>query len=130
MKSVVELTEKQRDELVLDILTDAIIFEKVAAAMNLMQRASNPDSEDWEPIDHYASYFNALPLMGFQFNMTIEQEEKILPIRNVLSKIFDATIATDNQRDNSYKREAGELAKEILNEWKTFLKALEMKKAG
>lgn len=130
MKNVVTFTEKERDELVLDIVSDAIIFDKVATAMNLMQRASDPGAEDWLPRDHYESYFNALPLMGFPFNMTLEQEKEILPIRNVLSKIFDTTVAADDRRENPYKRKAGELAKEILEEWKTFLNALEMKKAG
>ena len=36
MKKVVNLTEQQRDELVVNILTDAVIFEKVATAMSLL----------------------------------------------------------------------------------------------
>ena len=123
MKTVVSLTEKERDGLVLDILTDSIIFERVSEAMNLMQRAANPDSEDWEPIDNYNSFINAFPLMGFSFNIPYDEEKNVLPIRNVLWDIFHTTIKSQRLNDKNAK----ELAEIILEKWKEFLEALDNK---
>ena len=70
--------------------------------------------------------------MGFPSDMTYEEEKKILPITNVLWKIFYTTIKDDDQRDHSTRSEARELAKTILEEWKTFLEAYNsgLRKAG
>lgn len=121
MKNEFPLTEKQRKELVLNILTDAIIFERTATAINMLQRVANPKEEDWGPEYQYNGFSNTYNLMGVPAYESFENEQKYLPIVDILRKIFDNGLAFDDRRPEQNKLTAGEIAKEIFEEWEGFL---------
>lgn len=129
MKNGIALTEKERDQLAVDILTDAIIFEKVASGMIQIQSAGHPSNEGWPPESQYNGITNALCLYGYGLFVTIQEENEKLPIADVLRKIFNNTVDDDNRREMKIRRRAVILAEDILREWKSFLNALEMKQA-
>ena len=130
MKTVVTFTEKERDKLAIDILTDAIIFERIATGMHLIKSAGHPNNQEWAPESQYNSVTNALPLFGFKTPKTVEAEKQQLPITDVLRKIFYNTIKEDDLREPERRSKASEVARDIMEEWKGFLSALELKKVG
>ena len=54
-----DYTTDQRDKTVIQILTDAIIFERIFKGMQETVKAANPDCEDWDPVHFYNGYANA-----------------------------------------------------------------------
>jgi len=132
MKNEITLTEEKRNELVLNILTDAVIFEKTTNAVNLLQKVGNPNAEDWEAEYQFSGLSNAYYLMGVPAYESFENEQKYLPIVDVLFKIFHNAISAEEKRVDKIKRMPKDIAKEILDEWKGFLDNtnLGMQKAG
>lgn len=121
MKNGITLTEDQRKELVLNILTDAIIFERTATAINLLQRVVNPKGEDWEAESQHSGISNAYDLMGVPSYKTFEDEQKYLPIKCIMRKIFYNTLKDDDNRNNRGKQTVMEIGEAIYEEWESFL---------
>lgn len=132
MKNEITLTEDRRNELVLNIITDAVIFEKTTRAVNLLQRIGNPEAEDWEAEYPFSGLSTAYYLMGIPAYESFENEKKYLPITDVLFKIFQNTISAQDNRVDKTKRYPKNIAKEIFEEWQSFLNAtnLGMRKAS
>lgn len=118
----ITLTGEQRKELVLSILTDAIIFERTAEAVNNLLKVSGPNKEAWEAESQVNSIANTYTLMGLPAYESHENEQKYLPVADILRKIFDNTITYDKQqRPLGNQRPAHKIAEEILEEWEGFL---------
>lgn len=129
-----KFTEAQRDELVTEILSDCIIFERVADAMNIAEEAFCPkNAEMWEPECHYNGYLKALPLMGIHNPITIEEEKQAEAVREELGNIYQGTIKDNNKLHRDERYDATVLAQHILIDWKYYLNDLrltQLKKAN
>ena len=128
MKKGISFSEDQQNELVLNLLTDAVIFERAADAIFLLQKAANPAAPHWDAENHNNGIVNAYRLLGVPFDPTFEQEE----VTDFLHKIFLTTLKNEERRGADNQRHASEIAETILYEWKAYLKTtnLEMKKAS
>ena len=127
MKNGITLTEKKRNELVLNILTDAVIFTKTTEAINLLNNIGSPkDAEDWEPEYMYNGLTTAYYLLGIPAFESFENEQKLLPIVDVLRKIFDNALSFNDCRTKENKMYAKDIAKEVFEEWQAFLNNLHL----
>ncbi|MEX2336370.1 MAG: hypothetical protein WD555_03765 [Fulvivirga sp.] len=123
------LDSEQRRSLVLDIIRDAIILEDIYQSMNQVKKAVKPrnynsDEDEWRPLEWPHGIFNAYPLMGY-YAKSLEEEEKIIPIRDELNSIFSDMVKENEKRQ--VKKEAENLAQHVLIEWEDFLKEIKFK---
>lgn len=124
MKKVVSLTEEQRDEVVKQILNDAIINERTQKGINLLQKVSDPNRDHMEFNDN--GVYPTFPLMGLPYPKTIEDEEIINPIYDELCEIFDTALNEENKRDEKRQRTASDLADHIFLDWKVFMRDIDL----
>lgn len=117
MKNQITITQEFRNEIALNILTDAVIFERTAEAISILQQVANPDGGMWDAECYYNGRMNAIYLLGVPRSITKEDEEKYKQINDVLSDIFENSIKADQS-----KNMAIDVAKIILEKWEGFLK--------
>ncbi len=63
-----------RDSLVVSILKDAIIFQRISNAMFRAVNAFNNGMKDFEPEQHYSGLSNALQVLGIDDSHEIRDE--------------------------------------------------------
>ncbi len=120
------LQELRKREHVQNIISDAIVFERVSTGMQKLFKAFNAESEEWEPSEYFGIY-NAFPALGISTPPDLERERVYLSIANQLLKIFNDLVERDLKKLNKkeipeqFKRTAEDLSKHILLEWEIFL---------
>ena len=119
MKDQIVLTEELRKELVINALNDAIIFNRTATVINMLQKVGSHKDGFWDAEMHIYGMANAYYLLGISLEPTREEEGII----DILDNIFENSIRANESRAESAKRTAKELAEEILKDWEPFLKA-------
>lgn len=109
-----KLTLENRRKIAVNILTDAIILDRVYyVTSELMRAASEKDGDGWNAIDDIHSYENAFHLYDI-----IEEPKVCEKLAAIYEDIFD----TDQKKSQQRKRkDATLLAKLIVTEWEDYL---------
>nr|WP_299168789.1 hypothetical protein [uncultured Allomuricauda sp.] len=101
------LDSSAREQLVKEIISDSVIFLKVADGIHETLSAYSKGGHSFEPEGQYGGYANAYVLMGINPN----EEQKA----NLLHSIFNGYFS----RMDEYRCNASELADKIYDDWYT-----------
>jgi hypothetical protein len=103
----------QQKETIINILNDAIIFERILRGMQETAKAANPKCEDWDPIHFYNGIANAwIFLVGYEFQDDIEES-----LKDELTDIFFKYFKKDIKKPFDKRKNANILAQLIFIEW-------------
>lgn len=109
----IELTPEQRRSVVVNILTDSIILDRVYYTISLMNRIGSIDPSNgessWDAIDQINGYVNAFPFMGL--SESIRDEELSNKLANVFNNVYRKELET------SFTKDAVIIAEHIYTEW-------------
>ena len=124
--SDIQFTEAQRDELLVDILKDTIMYENVIKAVDQLIGVYNRDAGtgEWDGDMQFSGLTKAYPLMGLHCPESIEEEEVLLPFIYKLRDIFYSVVIENERKKKGQRKNAEALAKHILIDWKEYMKGV------
>ena len=109
--SIITPQEKQR--IILNIITDSIILDRVYRATNdLIQAASGESSNGWQAVEIFSGFTNAFHLFDIPLGVYPTGE-----LGDLYYNIFDEDYERKGERED-----AELLAKKIILTWKHFIK--------
>ncbi|MDT0646333.1 hypothetical protein RM545_06490 [Zunongwangia sp. F260] len=114
MRIPTDFTTDQRDETIVQILTDAIIFERIYNGMQETLKAANPDCEDWDPVSFYNGFANVWIFLVI-YELPDEVEESL---KDELSEVFYMRFNADLAKPFKDRERAVYLAEKIYSDWK------------
>ena len=108
-----DFSTDQRDKAIVQILTDAVIFERIFTGMQETVKAANPDCEDWDPTFFYNGYANAwIFLDAYEFPDNVQAN-----LHEELGEVFDKHVSADRAKPFKDRERAENLAKRIFADW-------------
>ena len=123
MKIPTDFTTDQRDETIVQILTDAIMFERIYKGMQETVKAANPSCEDWDPVHFHNGYANAWIFLTI-YELPEEVEESL---KDELSEIYFKYFNEDIVKPFEQRRTAKDLARHIFIDWESCIDRTECK---
>lgn len=106
----IELTDQERRERVVNILTDSIILERIYYLMEAMNQVGSFNKEsNWHASDHISSYINAFPFMGLSSSLRDEE------LGDKLGDVFHNTYKEEMK--TGFTKDANIVAEHIYTEW-------------
>ncbi|MGM0934038.1 MAG: hypothetical protein ACQEWD_11395 [Bacteroidota bacterium] len=108
----ISLTDQERREAVVNILTDAIILDRIYYGISLLNTVGTFNSENetsWDVIDQINSYCNAFPLMGISDQIRDED------LSMKLAEVFNNTYR--KEMEPGFTKDAKIVAEHIYTEW-------------
>ena len=108
----VELTDQDRRELVVNILTDAVILDRTYYAISLINQIGSFDGDgesSWDACEQINGYVNAFPLMGV--SNTLRDEV----LGGKLADVFMHTYKSE--LETGFTKDAKIVAEHIYIEW-------------
>ena len=115
MRVPTDFTTDQRDETIVQILTDAIIFERIYKGMQETVKAAHPDCDDWDPVHSYNGLSNAWIFLVI-YELPEEVEESL---KDKLSDIYFKYFNEDISKPFDQRRAAKDLAQHIFIDWES-----------
>lgn len=113
MRVPTDFCVNEQKETIINILNDAIIFERIYKGMQETVKAANPTCEDWDPVSFYNGFANAwIFLTGYEFPEEVDEE-----IKDELSSIFFNHFEPDFKQPFEDRLPSTELAKHIFIDW-------------
>ncbi|ARV11478.1 hypothetical protein BTO09_03600 [Gilvibacter sp. SZ-19] len=100
------------NDIVSQVLSDAIIYERINYAMKTILNAHGGQScNHWQTTYHYQGLQTAYQLLGFTENIAFES------ITDELHKAFFIALKEDQKLSSSDREPAPKLAKTVLSNW-------------
>src|SRR5690554_771899 len=110
----------QQKETIINILTDAVIFERMFKGMQEVSKSANPTCEDFDPVHFYNGFANAwIFLTGYEFPDEVEEN-----LKDELSEIFFNWFNGDFKEPFAKRDTAKEVAKRIFIDWEFTIDSL------
>ena len=117
-----EISTETKEELLLGIVTDAIMFERVYRIVDALTNAYDPAAGgNSDALAEYYGLFNAYAMLGYPLPKTLEEEETVSPITDKLYNIFSDHFNKDAVKPPEKRENALQMAEKIITEWKNFL---------
>lgn len=105
------------NNLIKQVLSDTIIYERINYAMNSILNAHGGQSGNhWQTTYHYQGLQTAYQLLGFTENIAFES------ITDELHKAFFTVLKEDQKLCSNEREPAPKLAKTILSNWLDIIK--------
>ncbi|UJH91681.1 hypothetical protein LZ575_03055 [Antarcticibacterium sp. 1MA-6-2] len=123
-----DFTDRQKAELLQDIVKDAVMFKQLFIIMDAVQRTFAPHEDTMYYAADYSGIYSAFNLIGYPFPQTLEEEERTIPIREEMERIFDKTIKKNSKRKLRFRKDATALAKKIIFKWNVYLNTINQNK--
>ena len=120
MKIPTDYCTDQRKETMVNIISDAIIFERIYKGMQEAVKAARP-TENWDPANYYNGISNAwIFLTIYEFPEEVDEE-----LKEELSEIFFDWFKEDFKKHHSKRETAKKLAEHIYIDWEYCINSTE-----
>ena len=117
-----EIKTEEKEELLLGVVADTIMFERIYRIVDALTNAYDPASGgNSDALAEYYGLFNAYAILGYPHPKTLEEEEATFPITEKLHEIFYELFDKDADKKPEERENATKLAEKIIKEWKTLL---------
>lgn len=121
MRTLPDLNEEQKAELLENVVKDAVMFKQLFLIMDAVQNVFAPNEDTMYYLADYSGICNAYYLLGYPPPQTIQEEEHTLPIWEDLEDIFIRVIEKNSKRKLRFRKDAHALAKKIIAKWNVYL---------
>ncbi|MEH6764142.1 MAG: hypothetical protein V7655_06555 [Aequorivita antarctica] len=106
------MNKKTTQKIAIQILTDAVIFERTLTGMNEIANVINPDEgQIWKASEHYTGFSNAYAVLGYG------EGAKDETITDEFHSIFFGHFNNDKDTTQSQRKDAQQLAQCIFTDW-------------
>lgn len=124
MRIPTDFCVNQQKETIINILTDAVIFERIYKGIQETVKAANPDCEDWDPSRYYNGCANAwIFLVGYELPEEVEEA-----LKDELIEIFFNWFNSDFKKPFKKRDSAKKLAEHIFVDWEYSIDSREREK--
>ena len=111
------MNKKTTQKIALQILTDAVIFERTLSGMNELANVINPSNKQiWNAANHYTGFSNAYAVLGYGEGLKDES------ITDEFHSIFFDHFNNDCDTTKSQRKDAPQLAQFIFDDWLNTIK--------
>lgn len=127
MRTLPNLKEEQKAELLENVVKDAVMFKQLFLIMDAVQNVFAPNEDTMYYLADYSGICNAYYLLGYPPPKTIQEEEHTLPIWEDLEDIFIGVIEKNSKKKLRLRKDATTLAKKIIHKWNVYLTTVNTK---